>query len=63
MNLGNLLTWIWDLLQAKGFIDKGFNPPPPLASDILWTIVMGMLGIAGLRTYDKIKGVDTKRIG
>ncbi len=57
-----LLTWMWTLLQAWGKIPPGTNPPPVLKSDMLWTIITGMLGIAGLRTYDKIKKVDTKKI-
>jgi len=57
-----ILMWSWTFLQAKQIIPKEINPPPPLKSDILWTIIMGMLGIAGLRTYDKIKKVDTKNI-
>lgn len=31
--------------------------PPPLFSDNLMELVMGMLGLAGFRTYEKIKGV------
>ena len=32
----------------------GFTPPP-LLSDNLMELVMGMLGLAGLRTMEKIK--------
>jgi len=38
------------------------NPPPPLDSGMLYTIITGMLGIAGMRSYDKYKGTDTKRL-
>lgn len=31
--------------------------PPPLFADNLMELVMGMLGLAGYRTYEKIKGV------
>lgn len=57
-----LLTWIWSFLQANGLIAVGFQPPPVLSAEVLWTIVMGMLGIAGLRSFDKFKGTDTKRV-
>lgn len=57
-----MLTWLWGYAQAKGWIDKALQPPPVLPSEALWTIVMGMLGIAGLRSFDKFKGVDTKEI-
>lgn len=31
--------------------------PPPLFSDNLMELVLGLLGLAGFRTYEKIKGV------
>ena len=34
--------------------------PPPLFSENLMELVMGMLGLAGYRTYEKIKGVASK---
>lgn len=34
--------------------------PPPLFSDNLMELVMGLLGLAGFRTYEKIKGVASK---
>ena len=39
------------------------SPPPPMEADMLYTIITGMLGIAGLRSYDKIKKTDTKGMG
>lgn len=39
-------------------VDK---PPEPLDYTMLYTLITGMLGIAGLRSYDKAKGTDTKR--
>lgn len=37
----------------------------PLLPDanVLFTLVTGMLGIAGLRSFDKLKGTDSKSIG
>jgi hypothetical protein len=32
-------------------------PPPQLNDDLLFNIVLAMLGIAGLRTYEKQKGL------
>lgn len=68
-----LLTWIWALLQAKHLIpchvDPAnvaaictFTPPPELKAEVLWTIVSGMLGIAGMRSYDKAKGTATENV-
>lgn len=44
-----LLTW-W--AQAKGW-----PVPPTLNLDLMWTVITGMLGIGGLRTFEKSKGV------
>ena len=32
-------------------------PTPPKLDDSLWQLMFGMLGMGGLRTYEKIKGV------
>lgn len=45
-----LLTW-----YAARYM-PGFQPPP-LLSDNLMELVLGMLGIAGLRTVEKVKGI------
>ncbi len=39
---------------------KGWPVPPDLNVDLLWVTLSGMLGIGGLRTYEKSKGVATK---
>lgn len=31
--------------------------PPPRLDDVLWQLMFGMLGMGGLRTYEKIAGV------
>lgn len=36
---------------------KGFPAPPSLNLDLLWAVITGMLGIGGLRTFEKSKGV------
>lgn len=36
---------------------KGWPTPPALNLDLLWVVVTGMLGIGGLRTFEKAKGV------
>jgi len=33
-------------------------PNPPKLDDTLWQLMFGMLGMGGLRTYEKIKGVS-----
>lgn len=36
---------------------KGWPLPPGLDVDLLWAVLAGMLGIGGLRTFEKTKGV------
>lgn len=36
---------------------KGWPVPPSLNLDLLWVVITGMLGIGGLRTFEKSKGV------
>lgn len=37
---------------------KGWPQPPALNMDLLWVVITGMLGIGGLRTFEKSKGVS-----
>lgn len=39
---------------------KGWPAPPTLNLDLLWVVVTGMLGIGGLRTVEKARGIATK---
>lgn len=52
-----MLVWMWALLQAKGWVPTELQPPPMLETDALWVILSGMLGIAGMRSVEKVKGV------
>lgn len=52
-----LLVWAWSLLQARGVVPGDLQPPPMLDTDALWVVLSGMLGIAGLRSVEKVKGV------
>lgn len=36
---------------------QGWPAPPALNLDLLWVVITGMLGIGGLRTFEKAKGV------
>ncbi|HWV15511.1 MAG TPA: 3TM-type holin [Cellvibrio sp.] len=44
------------------WIPWGRPPPAPLDYTMLYTLITGMLGIAGLRSYDKSVGTETKKI-
>lgn len=45
-------------LLAWGAAIKGLPTPPELNMDLLWVVITGMLGIGGLRTFEKSKGVS-----
>lgn len=48
-----LLTWIWFFVGVEG------EPPPLIESATLSAVVTGLLGVAGMRSFDKSKGVET----
>lgn len=69
-----LLIWIWALGQAQGWIPCYIDPvqtqgactftsPPVFDAGPLFAIVTGMLGIGGMRSYDKLKGTNTVQVG
>jgi hypothetical protein len=39
---------------------KGIPAPPELNLDLLWVVITGMLGIGGMRTLERVKGVIPK---
>ena len=47
-----LLTWVWAFANMEG------APPPLIESSALAAIVTGLLGVGGMRSYDKNKGVS-----
>jgi len=47
-----LLTWIARI--------KGWPDPPDVNTDLLWVVVTGLLGLGGMRSFDKVKGVASK---
>lgn len=55
-----MFLWVWTYLQGTGWIPKDLQPPPVLKADELWVILSGILGIAGMRSFEKTKGVAAK---
>lgn len=53
-----LMTWAWKIAQANGKLPADLQPPPMLDTDALWVILSGLLGIAGMRSLEKTKGVS-----
>lgn len=54
-----LLVWLWALAQSRGWVPVALSAPPMLDTDALWVILTGMLGIAGMRSFDKVKAKPT----
>lgn len=55
-----MMLWAWTYLQGTGWIPKELAAPPVLDADQLWVILSGILGIAGMRSFEKTKGVAAK---
>ena len=51
------MVWAWALMQAKGWIPGTLAHPPMLDTDALWVVLSGMLGIAGLRSVEKVRAI------
>lgn len=57
-----LLLWAFHIAIGFELFPEGIQPPPMLPTDSLWLLISGMLGIGGMRSLDKIKGVATSNI-
>lgn len=49
-----LLAWVSSMF--------GFQAPPVLQMDTLMVVLTSMLGMAGIRSFDKSKGIETKGV-
>lgn len=60
--LALLFQYIVRPLVQMGFIIAGkpLTVPLPGLDDTLWQLMFGMLGLGAMRSYDKVKGVETK---
>ena len=57
-----LIMWGLALFKAKGWLPAELAPPPVFDSGPLFAIVTGMLGIGGLRSFDKFNRTQTDSI-
>jgi hypothetical protein len=55
-----LMQWCWAFGQGYDIIPKGLNPPPDLDVEQLMTLLAGLLGFGGMRSFEKHKGVARK---
>ena len=58
-----LLCWVWKTLSALGYIPEGIDPPPTMSLATLMPLLLGLLGIGGMRSYDKKNGTQTDALG
>ena len=55
-----LLQWCWVFGQGIDWIPKGLAAPPNLEVEQLMTLLAGLLGFGGMRSFEKSKGVASK---
>jgi len=49
------LTWAWAFAQAKGYLPTSAPPPPIIDIDALYALLTALLGISGMRSFEKVK--------
>lgn len=54
---GFIYATILQPLLAWGAAIQGWPLPPTLNLDLLWVVITGMLGIGGMRSFEKVKQV------
>jgi len=57
-----LLIWLWTWLKAQGIVPPELEAPPVLNTSALLTVLGGMLGVGGMRSFDKRKNKQTDRL-
>jgi hypothetical protein len=54
------MQWLWAFGQGYDIIPKELAPPPDLDVEQLMTLLAGLLGFGGMRSFEKHKGVASK---
>jgi len=55
-----LMQWGWAFGQGMDWIPRELHAPPDLDVEQLMTLLAGLLGFGGMRTFEKHKGVASK---
>ena len=55
-----LMQWLWAFGQGIDLIPKELHPPPDLDVEQLMTLLAGLLGFGGMRSFEKHKGVAAR---
>jgi hypothetical protein len=54
------MQWAWAVGQGVDFIPQGLSAPPDLDVEQLMTLLAGLLGFGGMRSFEKSRGVAAK---
>ena len=54
------MQWAWAFGQGVDLIPQGLSAPPDLDVEQLMTLLAGLLGFGGMRSFEKHKGVATR---
>lgn len=57
-----VMLWVWAVIEPVSAANVPIEPPPVLEADELYTVLLGMLGIGAMRSYDKKNGTATQSI-
>ena len=57
-----VLMWLTFMLRAKGWLPSEIPSPPILDTGALMALATGMLGIGGMRSFDKLKKVASRTV-
>jgi hypothetical protein len=57
-----MMTWLWAWLTARGWVPAEVMPPPILDIEALMVLMTGILGIAGARTFEKVRGIQPAQL-
>lgn len=52
-----LLGWAWAFMQSHGWVPTTLNPTPTVNTEDLYGLLLGMLGLGGMRSFEKVKKV------
>ena len=52
-----LMQWAWAFAQGVDLISQGLSAPPDLDAEQLMTLLAGLLGFGGMRSFEKHRGV------
>ena len=54
------MQWLWALGQGLDLIPQGLSAAPDLDVEQLMTLLAGLLGFGGMRSFEKSKGVAAR---